>query len=92
MLFLNEIIEKETKYDAFIKFYGSCSLKYEIYDCILGLYGIRAVYLKLLSHYWMNLYESPEIAFAKYTCISHFAYFLGSFTAFFTSEHIHEKF
>lgn len=65
-LFLNEIIEKETKYDAFIKFYGSCSLKYEIYDCILGLYGIRAVYLKLLSHYWMNLYESPEIAFAKY--------------------------
>lgn len=26
-----------------------------------------------------------EIAFAKYTCISHFAYFLGSFTAFFTS-------
>ena len=33
-LFLNEIIEKETKYDAFIKFYGSCSLKYEIYDCI----------------------------------------------------------
>jgi NADH-ubiquinone oxidoreductase chain 5 len=26
-----------------------------------------------------------EISFAKYTCISHFAYFMGSFTAFFTS-------
>jgi NADH-ubiquinone oxidoreductase chain 5 len=26
-----------------------------------------------------------EIAFAKYSCISHFAYFIGSLTAFFTS-------
>ena len=31
-LFFNEIIEKENKYDAFVKFYGSCSLKYELYD------------------------------------------------------------
>jgi len=26
-----------------------------------------------------------EIAFAKYNCVSHFVYFIGSFTAFFTS-------
>ena len=54
------------KIDAFIKFFGSCSLKYETYDCILGMYAIRCLYLKLLDHNWMNLYLSPEIAFAKY--------------------------
>ena len=26
-----------------------------------------------------------EVAFAKYSCVSHFVYFIGSFTAFFTS-------
>ena len=26
-----------------------------------------------------------EIAFSKYSCVSHFSYFMGSFTAFFTS-------
>jgi hypothetical protein len=65
-LFFNEIMEKEKKYDTFIKFYGSHSFKFELYDCILGLYAIKALYLKLLSHHFMNLYESPEISFAKY--------------------------
>lgn len=65
-LFFEKIIELQEKKDAFIKFFGSCSLKYEIYDCILGMYALKCLYFKLLDHNWMNLYLSPEIAFAKY--------------------------
>jgi hypothetical protein len=64
--FFEKVIHSQNKIDAFIKFFGSCSLKYETYDCILGMYAIRCVYLKLVDHNWMNLYLSPEIAFAKY--------------------------
>lgn len=61
-LLLNEIDEN---YDAFVKFFGVSSLKYEKYDCVLGCYAMRAKYLKLFNYLSMN-YQSAEIAFAKY--------------------------
>jgi hypothetical protein len=64
--FFNYIIENENNYDAFIKFFGTCSLKYEEYDCILGCYALRAKYFKLFNHYTIDNYKSAEIAFAKY--------------------------
>ena len=66
-LFLNEINEK---YDAFVKFYGVTTLKFEEYDCVLGCYAIRVNYLKLFNHLSMNNYKSAEIAFARYVLLS----------------------
>lgn len=63
-LFLNEIDEN---YDAFVKFFGVSSLKYEKYDCILGCYAMRTKYLKLFNYLSIANYQSAEVAFAKYT-------------------------
>lgn len=64
--FFEDIIENHTKYDAFIKFFGTCSLKYEQYDCILGMYAIRGIFLKLFNPYTIDNYLSAEICFARY--------------------------
>jgi hypothetical protein len=64
--FFDTVIKDEKKYDAFVKFYGTCSLKFEQYDCILGCYAIRATYLRLFNPLTINNYKSAEIAFAKY--------------------------
>lgn len=65
--FFEEIIENQASYDAFIKFFGTCSLKYEKYDCILGMYAIRAMFLKLFNPTTIDNYDSAEIGFARYT-------------------------
>lgn len=64
--FFTEILNTEMKYDAWIKFYGTCSLKFEKYDCVLGCYAIRAGFLKLFNHLSIENYKSAEIAFARY--------------------------
>ena len=64
--FFNDVIENENNYDAFIKFYGTCSLQFEEYDCILGCYAIRARFLKLWNHLSIDNYKSAEVAFARY--------------------------
>jgi hypothetical protein len=64
--FFEEIIENQLSYDAFIKFFGTCSLKYEKYDCILGMYAIRAMFLKLFNPITIDNYDSAEIGFARY--------------------------
>lgn len=69
-MFFKDVIENESKYDAFIKFYGTCSLKFEQYDCILGCYAMRSKYIKLFSEYSIDNYKSAEIAFAKYARFS----------------------
>lgn len=65
-VFFKQIINTEIKYDAWIKFFGTCSLKFEEYDCILGCYAIRAGFLKLFNHFTIDNYSSAEIAFARY--------------------------
>lgn len=64
--FFEEVIEAQNKYDAFVKFFGTCSLKFEQYDCILGCYAIRASFIKLFSEHSIDNYKSAEIAFARY--------------------------
>jgi hypothetical protein len=64
--FFKEVIENKNNYDAFVKFYGTCSLKFEQYDCILGCYALRAKYIKLFNHFSIDNYKSAEIAFARY--------------------------
>lgn len=68
--FFEDVIANQGSYDAFLKFFGTCSLKFEIYDCILGCYAMRAKYIKLCNHYSIDNYKSAEIAFAKYTRFS----------------------
>jgi len=63
----NETTETtETKYDAFVKFYNVCSLKFEDNDCVLGCYAIRAKYLKMFNPYSIENYQSAERGFARY--------------------------
>jgi hypothetical protein len=64
--FFEEVIENSEKYDAFVKFFGTCSLKFEEYDCILGCYAMRAKYVKMFNQYSIDNYKSAEIAFARY--------------------------
>jgi hypothetical protein len=68
--FFNEVIHNQNNYDAFVKFYGTCSLKFEVNDCILGCFAIRAKYFMLYNHLSIQNYSSPEIAFARYIRIS----------------------
>jgi hypothetical protein len=53
-------------HDAFIKFYGTCSLTFDKYDCILGCYAIRCKFIKLYNHLSIDNYQSAEVAFARY--------------------------
>ena len=68
--FFEYVIANEHKYDAFVKFFGTCSLKFEQYDCILGYYAMRTKYIKLFNHYSIDNYQSAEIAFARYVRLS----------------------
>lgn len=64
--FFKEIIENENNYDAFIKFFNVCELKYSNNDCILGCYAIRTKFLKLINHLSIDNYKYAEVGFAKY--------------------------
>ena len=64
-----EQVMAEPKVDAFVKFFGACSLKTDLDDCILGLYAIRCKWLQLYSIRTMQLYKSAEEAFARYVRI-----------------------
>jgi hypothetical protein len=64
--FFEEVLNNQNTYDAFIKFFGTCSLQFEKYDCILGCYAIRAKYIKLYNPHFIENYKSAEIAFARY--------------------------
>jgi hypothetical protein len=65
-IFFKLIQENTNSFDAFIKFYGTCSLKFEEYDCILGYFSMRAMYLNLFRPLIINNYTSAEVAFARY--------------------------
>jgi hypothetical protein len=62
--FFHDVLQHQTSYDAFVKFYNVCELKFETYDCVLGMYAIR------VRHFLLNRvpgsYASAEIAFARY--------------------------
>ena len=64
--FFEEVIREEKNYDAFVKFYGTCSLKFEPYDCILGMYAIRSQWISWWNPYTISNYSSVEVAFARY--------------------------
>lgn len=64
--FFNEVIEHESDYDAFIKFFNVCAMEFQENDCVLGLYAIRAYLLKGWNPYSIDNHSSAEVAFARY--------------------------
>lgn len=64
--FFEELLAHQNDYDAFVKFFGTCSLQWERYDCILGCYAMRVRYLQLFQPMSMENCASAEIAFARY--------------------------
>jgi hypothetical protein len=64
--FFEDILHHDKEYDAFVKFFGTCSLQFERFDCILGCYAIRAKFMKLYQPLSIDNYPSAEIAIARY--------------------------
>jgi len=50
-------------YDAFVKFFNVCTLKYMFDDCVLGLFAIKCKYLKNFEY---KCVKSPECEFADH--------------------------
>ena len=64
--FLKSVVELESQYDAFIKWYDVIHEKYVYDDCCLGLYAIRYKYLNKFNYIEMLQHPSMEHVFAKY--------------------------
>ena len=61
--FINFVKNNIDTYDAFIKFFNVCTLRYMKNDCVLGLFAIKCKYLKVFEY---NFLKSPECEFASY--------------------------
>jgi hypothetical protein len=61
--FINLVKNNMNNYDAFIKFFNVCTLKYMFDDCVLGLFSIKCKYIKEFNY---NFIKSPECEFADY--------------------------
>jgi len=61
--FINLVKNNINEYDAFVKFFNVCTLKYMFDDCILGLFAIKCKYLKEFKYSFL---KSPECEFADY--------------------------
>lgn len=59
--FINLVKTNSNIYDAFVKFFNVCELKYMFDDCVLGLFAIKCKYLKSFVY---PLETSPEVEFA----------------------------
>jgi hypothetical protein len=68
--FFEEVLKEEPTYDALVMFYGSHSLKFEIFDCILGMYAIRTKFLLWWNPFQIEHHPSAEVAFARYVRMS----------------------
>jgi len=68
--FFEEVLKEEPDYDALVKFYGSHSLKFESFDCILGMYAIRTKFLLWWNPFQIEHHLSAEVAFARYIRMS----------------------
>ena len=65
-LYLKMIIDQEPNYDAFIKFFNICTMKYDPMDCVLGLFAIRYEYLQNFNPRFLLEQPSSEQVFAAY--------------------------
>lgn len=64
--FMEYIQQTADKKDAWFRFMNVCTGKNDPEDCVLGCYAARVSVLHYLSWSWINLFDSPERAMAKY--------------------------
>ena len=64
--FLEEIQRTATEKDAWLRFYNVCTGQEDPEDCVLGCYAARVSVLRYLSWSWLNLFDSPEQAVARF--------------------------
>ena len=62
--FIKLELSNMNNYDAFVKFFNVCTLKYMDNDCILGLFAVKCKYLK--QFYYKGKRKSPEVEFATH--------------------------
>ena len=63
MHFLNEVRDNMHTYDAFVKFFNVCTFEYMDFDCVLGLFALKAKYLRTFTY---ECNKSPEREFAEH--------------------------
>ena len=63
MSFIQLVKDKSKEYDAFIKFFNVCELKYMYHDCVLGLFAMKCKYIKDFEY---DCFKSPECEIAEY--------------------------
>lgn len=68
--FFRDVMENENNYDAFIKFFGVCSLRFDKNDCVMGYFALRVQFIKLFKHMTIENYSSAEMALARYIQLS----------------------
>jgi hypothetical protein len=61
--FLQYVNDNVNNFDAFVKFFNVCTLKYMYDDCVLGLFAIKCKYIKKFDY---DCIRSPECEFASY--------------------------
>lgn len=59
--FLELVKHKHNSYDAFVKFFNVCTLKYLYDDCVLGLFACKCKYIR---NFMYECKRSPECEFA----------------------------
>ena len=61
--FINFVKNNINHYDAFVKFFNVCTLRFMFDDCVLGLFAMKCKYLKEFKYKFL---KSPECEFADY--------------------------
>jgi len=64
--FFTQIVQEVNAHDVWMKFCGAYHLRWDPYDCILGCYAMRAMYLSWFPLSMIRMYPSAEVAFATY--------------------------
>lgn len=64
--FLDVIRQTVTQKDAWFRHLNVCTGEEDPMDCVLGCYAARVSVLRCLSWSWLNLFDSPEQAMARF--------------------------
>jgi hypothetical protein len=62
--FFKTVIDHESEFDGFIKFFNVSTKEFMTYDCVLGLFAIKAKYIKNIN--FNDTTRSPEVQFATH--------------------------
>lgn len=65
-LFFEHVLQTQSEYDAWVKFYNVCTHEFMDNDCVLGLFAIRYTYLKRLDYSMLGHSNSMEVDFATF--------------------------